>query len=81
MYGEMSVIMQTINMGTNCFAAILALNTSQPLSNKLFPLGNTMHLITSTAIWDNFVIITSKFNRSRVTEFESIGFLVLLQDL
>ena len=75
MYGVMSGVMETIGMGANCFAIILALITGQPFSNSLVPIGLAIHLVTSTVIGAIFGVVISSINKLRINGFaKGIGF-------
>jgi hypothetical protein len=75
MYAIMSGVMETIGMGANCFAIILALITGQPFSNNLVPLGLAIHLVTSTVIGAIFGVVISSISKLRINGFaRGIGF-------
>jgi hypothetical protein len=75
MYAIMSGVMETIGMGANCFAVILALITGQPFSNSLVPIGFAIHLIASIVIGAIFGVVISSINKLRVNGFaRGIGF-------
>jgi hypothetical protein len=75
MYAIMSVVMETIGMGANCFAVILALITGQPFSNSLVPIGLAIHLVTSTIIGAIFGVVINSINKLRINGFtRGIGF-------
>jgi hypothetical protein len=75
MYAIMSGVMETIGMGANCFAIILALITGQPFSNSLVPIGFAIHLVTSTVIGAIFGVVISSISKLRINGFaKGIGF-------
>jgi hypothetical protein len=75
MYAIMSEVMETIGMGANCFAIILALITGQPFSNSLVPIGLAIHLVTSTIIGAIFGVVISSISKLRINGFaRGIGF-------
>ena len=65
MYALMSGVMETIGMGANCFAVILALITGQPFSNSLVPIEFAIHLIASIVIGAIFGVVISSINKLR----------------
>ena len=67
MYGVMSVLMENLGMGANCFAIIMGLITGQSYENALGP-GITAHFLTSIAIGAAFCAIIN------VKKFEVHGF-------
>lgn len=75
MYAIMSGVMETIGMGANCFAVILALITGQQFSNSLVPIGVAIHLVTSTIIGTIFGLVVTSINKLRINGIaRGIGF-------